>query len=151
MSDLVYAKAEHRFANLSPEEIYDAWLDEERLRVWMARALEDYGIPPDIRTVSVDPKLGGRFDFADMRKDGLARNWGTYSALDRPNLLEFTWYAEEAEEEDTSLVRIEITPAGDGAVAVVTHAMNAEYEGYIEQTAKGWATMLKTIDSVYGG
>lgn len=150
MSKLVEAKVEHRFRHAGAEEVYDAWLDENDLRSWMREALTTFGLAADIRRIETDAREGGCFVFSDMRDGDEARHWGTYRRLERPRLIEFTWFtSEEEEREDLSVVRIEITPQPVGCTAVLTHSMDAAYEDYLEQTARGWKTMLDAIEATH--
>lgn len=149
MSDLIEAKAEHLFQNTSAEKVYDAWLDEDQLRAWSIEAMNIFGLVADLREIRVDARVGGSFLFTDMRDGEEARHWGTYSVLDRPNIIEFTWFTSEEEEQNsTSIVRIEITPEEEGCSVVLTHTMDAEWADYIEQTERGWTTMLQAIEAI---
>lgn len=147
--DYVQAEVEYHYGSMSPEQIYDAWIDEKLLRIWMTKALHDHGMTADIRKLETDPRVGGQFHFADMRAEGLAENWGTYRVLDRPEVLEFTWFAEDEDgsDENRSLVRIEIKPDGGGSRIVLTHQMDAAYAEYLEPTKKGWSTMLAAMEA----
>lgn len=147
MDDLVEARAEHRYRHLSAQEVYDAWLDEDDLRSWMRQALKAFGLAADIRRIEIDAREGGGFLFSDMRDGEEARHWGTYQVLKPPHVIEFTWFtSEEEERENESAVRIEITPHPTGCSVALTHAMNASYAEYADQTARGWAAMLKAIE-----
>lgn len=148
MSELVEAKVEYRFQHATAEEVYDAWLDEEDVRSWMREALATFGLAADIRRIEIDAREGGRYFFTDMRDGEEARHWGTYRKLERPRLIEFTWFtSEEEERQGSSVVRIEIAPHVTGCSVVLTHAMDAAYTEYLGQTAHGWETMLKAIDA----
>ena len=147
MTELIEARAKHRFHRLTAQQVYDAWLNEDDLRAWMDNALSTFGLSADIREIKVDARVGGSFLFTDMRDGEEARHWGTYRVLDRPSFIEFTWLtSEEEEREAISIVRIEITPEKTGCSAVLTHRMNGEWAEYIEQTERGWAMMLTAIE-----
>jgi uncharacterized protein YndB with AHSA1/START domain len=80
-------------------------------------------------------------------RDGVeAEHWGTYRALERPHLIEFTWFTSQEEEEKyTSIVRIEISPENSGCTVSISHTIDALFAEYLEPTEKGWATMLQAI------
>ena len=84
MANTIEAKVRHRFT-ASPERVFDAWLDVDTVRDWMAMPFGVLGgRPMDVRRVEIDPRAGGRFTFSDMREDGEAVHWGTYLEVDRP-------------------------------------------------------------------
>jgi uncharacterized protein YndB with AHSA1/START domain len=146
MKDLVTAKVTHKFENVSAEEVYDAWLNEEDVRAWSTIALKTHGLGADLRRIEIDPRVGGKFFFSDMREGVEAEHWGTYRALDRPHLIEFTWFTSQEEEEKyTSIVRIEILPEDSGCTVTISHTIDAIFAEYLEPTEKGWATMLEAI------
>lgn len=142
----VTAHASHRIM-APPERVYDAWLDPEKARIWMRMALTDFGLPGDVRRMEIDPRVGGRFTFSDMRQGGEAVHWGSYLLLDRPHRLVFTWFTSQEEEKTgISTVTLVIEPEGTGCVATMTHEMDAKWADYVEQTERGWSTMLTQID-----
>lgn len=151
MADIVTARVAYEFADVGAAEVFDAWTQVALLRDWMEKPLAGSTEPPDIRKIETDPRVGGRFEFADMREDGLARCLGTYLAVERPRLLEFTWFTSEEEERDEhSLVRIEIAGAGSGCRVALSHDMSAAYADYLEQTETAWRHMLSSIDETFG-
>jgi uncharacterized protein YndB with AHSA1/START domain len=146
-TEKVKAKVSHRFT-AAPEPVYDAWLDPEKVRIWMSAALKDYGLPGEIKRVEVDARVGGTFLFSDMREAGEAKHWGTYLTLDRPRTIAFTWINDASHEADPSKVTITIEPDGDGCVATIVHEMGAEWASWIEKVEGGWSRMLRAIDAL---
>lgn len=141
------AQVRHRFKTATAEDVFDAWLNEDDVRSWMRSALNTLGLAGDIRRIEIDPRPGGRFFFSDMRDGTEAEHWGTYTTLERPKLIEFTWFTSEKDEkESTSLVRIEITPETEGCSVLLTDKLDAAYAEYREQTQKGWSTMLAAME-----
>jgi uncharacterized protein YndB with AHSA1/START domain len=135
---------------MSPEQVYDAWLDPEKVRAWMAAALQSFGLPGDIRRVEIDPRVGGKFCFSDRRDATEAVHWGTYLELDRPRRMVFTWIVSPDEESDPSRVTLTIEPDGDGCVATIVHEMDAQWAEYVSRTSDGWNRMLRAIQSLFG-
>lgn len=148
MANTVVARAEHRFERLGAEAVYEAWVDPDRLRVWMEHHLKAREGAAQVTRIEVDPVVGGRFFFADSREGGEA--WGDYRVLEKPRRIVFSWFVTpEEEEEDMSLVTLEIEPQGAGCLAVMSHEMSAEWADYIEPTARAWGSMLKAIDETF--
>jgi len=145
MTGTVSASARHDFVGLAPEQVYSAWLDAATLRVWMARHLEESMPSEQVTRIETNPVPGGRFDFADTREGSAV--WGYYRVLEKPRRIVFTWFVTpEEDEEDNSLVTIEIAPKGAGCAVTIRHDMGAEWADYVEPTAKAWASMLKAIE-----
>ena len=148
MKDTIEAKVRHRFTAPS-EHVFDAWLDVDTVRDWMAMPFAALGgRRMDVRRVEIDPRVGGRFTFSDMREDGEAVHWGTYLEIDRPERLVFTWFTSEEEEErhNNSVVTLTIDTDGEGCLAAIVHRMDGKWADYITQTEQGWSGMLGNID-----
>jgi hypothetical protein len=71
MEGVVEARVSRRLS-APAERVFDAWLDPEAIRTWMASALRGVDLPGDVARVAVDPRVGGRFTFSDMRPGGEA-------------------------------------------------------------------------------
>ncbi|WP_332717772.1 SRPBCC family protein [Pelagibacterium mangrovi] len=147
MTDTVTAVARHEFTTLTPEQIYDAWLDPATVRAWGGRNLKGRDPSSAVTRIEIDPRVGGRFLFADIRDGEETEAWGYYRALERPSRIVFTWFTSpEEEEEDNSTVALELATKGSGCVATMSHAMSAEWADYLDQTANAWRGMLKAIE-----
>ena len=150
MSEFVTAVAQHKFAGLTAEQVFDAWVDGDLVRTWMGRHLKQRDAAAEVTRIEVDPVVGGRFLFADTRPESEA--WGTYRTLDRPGRIVFSWFVSAEEEtEDNSLVTIDIVPLGTGCDVTIKHEMSAEWADYVGQTANAWESMLTTIDNMFSG
>ena len=149
MAKTIEAKVSHRFS-ASPERVFDAWLDANSVREWMALPFSALGgRPVDVRRVEIDARVGGRFTFSDMREDGEAVHWGTYLEIDRPRRLVFTWFTStEDEQENNSVVTMTIEPDDEGCVATIVHRIDARWAEYITQTEQGWSGMLSQIEAM---
>ena len=146
MKELVEAKVTYRF-KASAERVFDAWLDPTMVRSWLSMPSPLLGVM-DVRTVEIDPRVGGRFTFSDMREAGEAVHWGFYREIDRPRRLVFTWFTSPEEEEtNDSVVTLTIEPTDDGCVATIVHSMDAQWAEYIKQTENGWHSLLSQVDS----
>ncbi len=145
MPRLVKAQAVHEF-NVPAERVFDAWLDPVKVRSWAAQPVP--GMPStDLRRIEIDPHVGGKFTFSDMREDGEAVNWGYYREIDRPRKLVFTWFtSDEEEEENNSVVTLSIDPTAKGCRATMVHSMDQRWADYIDRTAKAWKLQLRQIE-----
>lgn len=146
MPKTVEAKTVHEF-KASAERVFDAWLDPAKVGSWFSQPIA--GRPAaDIRRIEIDPRVGGRFTFSDMRDDGEAMHWGTYLQIDRPRKLVFTWFtSEEEEQENTSVVTLTIESLGSGCRATIVHSMDERWAEWVAQTANGWSAMLGQIET----
>ena len=129
----------------SAERVYDAWLQPEVLGRWM------FG--PEVRDeeivhLSVDPRVGGAFSFLVRRQGTEIDHVGEYRELDRPRRLVFTWGI--AGTDSSSLVRIEIEPAGTGCELTLTHELHPDWADYADRTRGGWTTMLTKLRALLG-
>jgi uncharacterized protein YndB with AHSA1/START domain len=145
MGSKVEARVSHQF-KAPADRVYDAWLDPKQVRLWMVAALKSFGLAGDIQRVEIDPRVGGKFLFSDMRDGEEARHWGTYLELARPRKIVFTWIVSESDESDPSKVILTIDSEADGCVATLVHEMDARWAEYIERTETGWARMLEQIE-----
>lgn len=141
----VTARTEHRFKHLTADAVYAAWLDPDKVRVWMQRNVERTG--SKARVTEIDPRVNGRYRFSDV-EDGEERPaWGYYHALEPGRRIVFSWFVEPQEEqEDNSTVTLMLEPAETGCVAVMTHEMDAAWAEYVEPTTKAWKGMLESIE-----
>lgn len=147
MSDTIDVKVTHQF-KASAERVYDAWLDAEKARQWMSASLKAMGVPGvtgEMGTVEIDPVVGGKFLFTDMRDGVEAKHTGEYLELDRPRRIAFTWVVEWGDIVDASKATLDIEPDGDGCIATITHEMDAKWAEYVEQTENGWGCMLAAV------
>jgi uncharacterized protein YndB with AHSA1/START domain len=147
MKSKIEARVSHRF-QASAEQVYDAWLDPRHVRVWLAAALKSFGLAGDIRRIEIDPRVGGKFFFSDMRDGTEARHWGTYLELVRPSQIAFTWIVDESEEANPSKVTLTIAREPSGCVATIVHEMDEAWRDYVSRTEAGWSRMLQQIDNL---
>lgn len=149
--ETVSARVSRRM-DVSAEQVFDAWLDPDKIRIWMSAALKTAGLAGDVRRVELDARPGGRFVFSDMRDEGEAVHWGSYLEMDRPHRLVFTWFTSEDEEsQNLSTVTLTLEPDDKGCVATIIHEMSAEWADYIDRVEGGWGRMLAQIDAIEGG
>jgi uncharacterized protein YndB with AHSA1/START domain len=121
----------------SAERLFDAWLDPASLAVWMRR---DGSEPTD---VVADPRVGGSFAFTMNDPGGQFVHAGTYTVIDRPRALEFTWRSHATHQAD-SLVRVTFEPDGDATVVEVRHERLPDVEAVRKHT-EGWTEILGSL------
>ena len=147
-ADSISVRVDRRIA-AAPERVFDAWLMPGKVRLWMGAALSGFGLPGEMQRVEIDARVGGRFTFSDLRKEGEAIHWGTYLVIDRPRKLVFTWFTSaEDEQEARSTVTLEIEADGAGSRVVLVHEMAAKWVEYAKRTEDGWGRMLAQIDTL---
>jgi uncharacterized protein YndB with AHSA1/START domain len=126
---------------VTPEKVFDAWLDTGKLNEWM------FG--PKVRDEQIvkleaHPYKGGTFSFVVRRDGQLLNHLGTYLEFNRPHRLVFTWGI-EAESEDESVVTVEITATGNGCRVTLTHELPEKWADYTESTEAAWSFMLDKL------
>lgn len=144
MDERIEAVVVHQYP-FPAERVFDCWLQTDAIRSWMSAALQAMGLPGEVGTVEVDPKVGGKFQFTDRRPQGEAFHWGTYKIVDRPTCLAFTWNASNRFEEtdnELSLVTITLTPNEKGCYVRLVHSMDHQWKEYLERINNGWNNML---------
>jgi uncharacterized protein YndB with AHSA1/START domain len=145
VSKNVKATAVHEF-KVPAERVFDAWLDPAKVRSWAARPVAGMRFI-DVRRIEIDPRVGGKFTFSDMREEGEAVHWGHYLEIDRPRKLVFTWFtSDEEEQENNSVVTLTIEALANGCRTTMLHSMDERWAEYVEQTAEAWNLQLRQID-----
>ena len=109
---------------------------------------ERIGQPGDIQQILIEPHVGGKFFFSDLRNGSEARHRGKYLELERPHLIVFTWIVDESQESDPSKVTLTIAPDGDGCIATIIHEMDTAWIDYVSRTEQGWTRMLNAIEAM---
>lgn len=133
-----------RLIRADRQEVWDAWTQPERMKVWSCPA------PGGCKEVSSDLRPGGSFSIR-MEVDGNAHNaFGTYREIDEPRRLVYTW---DWEEEDMAMgetvVTVEFREVDGGTEVTLVH------EGFpIEERRKGhedgWRACLELVAGMFG-
>jgi uncharacterized protein YndB with AHSA1/START domain len=139
----VTVRVTRRF-NVSPERLFDAWLNAELIPRFV------FGDDELVR-ISIDPRPGGRFSFVVRRQGQELDHTGEYLELDRPRTLVFTWGVATADEPaDTSRVRIDIAPLEAGAELTLSHEIPPRWADFASRTEAGWTKILTAMAAVLG-
>lgn len=127
----------------SAEQVFDAWLDPERVRQWL------FTTPGSAVRIAIDPRVGGTFTVADRRGEAIVVHHGTFLEIERPHRLRFRfWVADQPEAVD--VVTAEVAPDGSGFVLTVTHELHPDWADYVDFTHKTWESMFDRLAGSVG-
>ena len=124
-----------------PPELFDAWLDPDKLANWMRPG------DTDRSNITTDPRVGGEFEILMETPRGDIPHTGAYQMISRPKRLAFTWNSPEAGSRN-SLVTIDFNPAGRGTEVVLTHE-NLPSKEEADNHRKGWTRVLDYMSKAY--
>jgi uncharacterized protein YndB with AHSA1/START domain len=135
-------RIERRF-NAPAQAVFDAWTSEEVLRRWFAgqRHL-------DTPEASVDLRVGGdiRVVMRDTRNGAEYGGGGTYTEIDPPRRLAFTWLWDEHPETRT-LIEVEFEER-DGVTTVRFTHSGLWNEQVVRDHEDGWRTCFDNLERV---
>jgi uncharacterized protein YndB with AHSA1/START domain len=128
-----------RVLSASPDLVYDAWLDAERMLDWMCPR------PARPTRIELEPKVGGRLCFDIDEQGFLQQVTGTYLELDRPHWISFTWRPTVWSESDgDSVVTVILEPHGERqTLMTILHALPAVMT---ESYERGWTRVAGQLD-----
>lgn len=128
-----------RMIAASAKDVFDAWIDAKAMAVWMR--------PGSDRSsdVTVDARVGGRFEIVMYNERGPIPHRGVYQVIDRPRQLVFTWNSPYAGDHD-SLVTVDFLPRTGGTEVVVTHE-KLPTEVAVGQHREGWTACLAGLEA----
>ncbi|MEM1129940.1 MAG: SRPBCC domain-containing protein [Pseudomonadota bacterium] len=129
-----------RFIPAPRDRVFDAWLDPDMLARFMI-AGDGMSVP----SVSVDPKVGGRFEIL-MRGEKDYPHAGTFREIDRPDRLVFTWESEWDAPGSTVTVTFK---EADGGTQVELHQVRFPDEDNRDNHTAGWTCVLETLATVF--
>jgi uncharacterized protein YndB with AHSA1/START domain len=125
--------------DVSPERVFDAWLDVKTARKFF------FATPSgEMIRAEVDPRVGGSFNFTDRRESGDAVHVGEYIEIDRPRRLVFKFSVDGS---NFDRVSIDIRPDGAGCELTLTHEMRPEWAEYTKRAEGGWTMILDALAS----
>jgi len=124
-----------------PAELFDAWLDAEKMSQWMR--------PMDTERskVKLDARVGGEFEVIMYTPNGAVPHTGTYQEITRPRRLVFTWNSPYAGSHG-SLVTVDFKPKGRGTEIVLTHE-RLPSEEMVKAHTGGWTSILERLVATY--
>jgi uncharacterized protein YndB with AHSA1/START domain len=120
------------------ESVFDAWTSEEVLRRWW-RAERDWETPE----ATVEARVGGTIRVLMRGADGAPHGGGgTYTEVERPTRLAFTWTWDGSERE--TLIEVEFVELGDQTLVRFTHS-GLEDEASARSHEYGWGNVLEEL------
>lgn len=137
----VEVRVEKRFRH-PRERVFDAFLDPARAGAWLFHT-------PDgvMEQVEYDPVVGGAFAIFERRGEDLARHFGRFVEITRPDRIVFDFWVDEAPVEPTR-VTVTFTADGEGCVVVLSHDLAPAWAAYADRSAAGWTLILNSLETV---
>jgi uncharacterized protein YndB with AHSA1/START domain len=126
----------------TPDEVYDEWIDPDALLDWMCPR------PARCLKVEAEPRLGGRIRIDIEDKGQQFYVHGTYTDLDRPTRLGFTWSCSTWPDPTlVSCVLVTLMPHGvDQTLMTISHS--ALTPDLLDQHLHGWRLIAAQLESV---
>ena len=133
-----------RHIDASPERVFDAWLEPEKIRLWMLPSSEA------VIRAEVDARVGGAFSFVVRRKGEEIDHRGEYLEMKRPLRLVFTWGVPQFSN-DSTIVALDFAASGTGGAGTdVTLTQSKVIPGFESKVEKGWNTILDAFVDALG-
>jgi len=121
------------------DDVFDAWLDVDAIKIWMCPA-QGVTVP----NPKIDATVGGKFDFT-MNMDGNSLpHSGEYVVIDRPNTLQFTWRSLETNNLDT-MVTINFAAISPSSTRIDLHHKLLPTEASQQNHGMGWQRILECL------
>ena len=120
--------------------VFDAWTQPDVIRRWLF--VSDAN---EIRHIEVDLRVGGRFSIVELSGRDVIEHFGEYSAVDRPNRLDFTL---EEPKQVPSHTRVELQFESAEWKCRLTFK---QWGVPRETTESRWERMFDTLDTVLSG
>ncbi|MDP3803181.1 SRPBCC domain-containing protein [Brevundimonas sp.] len=141
MTAPVEVRVEKRFRH-PRERVFDAFLDPVRVGEWLFHT-------PDgvMEKTDYDPVVGGSFALFERRGANLARHFGKFVEIARPDRIVFDFRVDEAPDEPTRVI-VTFADDGDGCVVVLTHDLAPAWAAWADRTVAGWAMILESLVEV---
>ncbi len=139
MQDLIVIKIKHNFS-AKAEDVFNSFVKKENALKWIK-------LSGNVKSVEINPVIGGKFLIIDLRDGEEVKTWGYYKAIEKPNRLSFSFFAtEEDEKEDNSLVDIKLKDTEKGCNMLFTYSMSSDWKEYEKQTKNAWQDIISKID-----
>lgn len=131
-----------KFINASCARVYDAWTDPAQLRQWFG--------PENVHTrnITADVRIGGKYRWDLTSPEGEEMSaFGEYKELVPGKKIVFTWQwdDDEAWENRTSVVTIELFERGSGTELQLTHEQLPSEESR-DRHKEGWNSLLDRLE-----
>ncbi|CAN5222539.1 hypothetical protein BH09PSE1_BH09PSE1_18280 [soil metagenome] len=121
--------------------VFDAFVDPTRVGEWL------FHTPGGVmEKTDYDPVPDGQFAIFERRGETLARHFGRFVEILRPERIVFDFRNDE--DGEWTRVTAAFEAEGDGCHVVLTHDLAAEWAAYAERTVHGWTTILDGLSRV---
>jgi uncharacterized protein YndB with AHSA1/START domain len=131
-----------RHFRASPEKVYAAWTDPEKIVRWFGRA----DAKPDSFRADADARVGGRFRVSFSTAREYYEVSGIYREVVPNRRLVFSW-AWHSTPERESQVTVSLQPDGDGTLLTLRHEQlfdQAAHDGH----QRGWIGSLDKLEKL---
>jgi uncharacterized protein YndB with AHSA1/START domain len=136
------ARVTRRFS-ASAERVFDAFIDAEKLSIWMGETGESV-------RADVDARVGGGFTLT-VKRDGVeVEHVAEFLELERPRRIVFTW-AVLPDFPVGDRVNVDIVATADGCELSLTHELKPEFAEFAERTQGGWSKYLDVLERGFTG
>jgi len=120
------------------EAVFDAWTSEEVIRRWW-QAEREWETPEAV----VDLRVGGAVRVVMRDTDGDEHGGGgTYTEIERPTRLAFTWTWDGSARQ--TLIEVDFEQSGTGTTVRFTHSGLADEET-VRDHEYGWSNILEAL------
>jgi uncharacterized protein YndB with AHSA1/START domain len=133
-----------RRLNASPEKVYAAWTDPQKIIRWFGRS----NAKADSFRADIDARVDGRFRVSFSTDDEYYEVGGVYREVVPNQRLVFSW-AWHSTPERESRVTVLLKPDGDGTLLTLTHEQlfdSAARDGH----QRGWLGALDKLEKYLG-
>jgi uncharacterized protein YndB with AHSA1/START domain len=129
-----------RTLSATPDEVYEAWLDPRSMAEWMRP------IPGGHTEVEAEPRIGGGFLIVMHGNGTRYPTRGEYLRLERPRLLEFTWYPDGCPPDvQKSIVTVELAPLGHDRTTLTLRHRLLPSADLARGHQEGWSRGLDSL------
>ena len=123
-----------RLLPATPEAVFAAWTDPAALSRWIS--------PRGTASVTLDLRVGGRFEIIMKGEERELSHTGEYREIEPPYRLAFTWQSEYTGPDQT-LVTVSLQPKGNQAELTLTHESLPPDQ--VESHRGGWSLIIEKL------
>jgi uncharacterized protein YndB with AHSA1/START domain len=132
-----------RTLKASPEQVFDAWTNADRLQQWLCPD------PGFVAEAACDPVVGGRYRIVKILAGGADEVTGEYLVVDPPHRLVFTWAAGTTLGR-TTRVTVTLRPDGDTTEMTILHERLPNQQIH-DGAQRAWASILDRLSALLAG